>query len=53
MIIEFIVAYRHYTPSQSMDTTSLSPTEWESNNAEVAKGFSHLKICESLWYTHL
>lgn len=53
MIIEFIGAYCHYTPSQSMDTTSLSPTEWESNNVEVEKGFSHLKISESLWYTHL
>ena len=38
MIIEFIGAYCHYTPSQSMDTTSLSPTEWESNNVEVEKG---------------
>ena len=37
MIIEFIGAYCHYTPSQSMDTTSLSPTEWESNNVEVAR----------------
>ena len=30
MIIELIVAYCHYTPSQSMHTTSLSPTKWES-----------------------
>ena len=53
MIIEFIVAYCHYTSSQPMDTTSLSPTEWESNNVQFEKGFSHLKIPESMWYAHL